>query len=122
MTTTVRDAFVSLMIVTDDEDDDEDDDDAAEDDEVDAAAEDTIFGIEKPVLIRLALMSCLTVGLNLMLPKPSTVAERQSPKPSPKNVTEVADDTPAPDDTLTEVADDDIEVFEEEDDDLPVGA
>jgi len=108
----------------DDDDEDEDDDDDVGDDEEKAVAEDDdepelIFGMEKPVLIRLAMMSALTLTLNLLLPKPSAVAERQFQEAKrqrelAENATkaEVLEET-----TTTEEAqdDDDLEIYEEDD-------
>jgi len=76
---------------------------------------DLILGIEKPVLIRLAMMSALTLVLNLALPKPSAVAERQAQKQAANQTTQ--EDASALVAEPEEAEDDDVEVFEEADDD-----
>ena len=120
------------MLFADGDDDEEEEEEGEEEpsEDVEEAVPELIFGIEKPVLIRLAMMSALTLALNLLLPKPSQVAERQIKKQQEalekqqalQNQTAVVEQ---PEEPVVEDAgvvgapdDDGIEVFEEGDDDL----
>lgn len=93
------------------DDGDEDPDDDEEDEEEDEETPKEILGIERGVLIRLGVMVGMTMVMNLLLPNPSVVAERQH------NKAQAAAD--APQGQGEEEEDEELEVFEEEDADSP---
>mmetsp|Transcript_16474 Transcript_16474/g.51588 ORF Transcript_16474/g.51588 Transcript_16474/m.51588 type:complete len:177 (-) Transcript_16474:227-757(-) len=105
-------AALTLRGGADDEDEEDEEDEDEEEGAVEASSE--VFGVDKSVLKRLAFMMALTFFMQVLLPKPSVVAERQyeASKAAEAKAAEPGDD---------EV----LEVFEEEeatgDDDAPAG-
>lgn len=105
-----------------DEEEDEEDVEDADDDEGAVDSPDEIAGIDKAVLKRLLIMGGLTFLMQVLLPKPSVVAERQyeaakkareeaAAKESSLTETAQSDDAPASEEDA-----DVLEVFEDDED------